>query len=47
MNWVKKSQKEIKERIFSSLKKNVNYQEILKALKARDLADSTRAISPL
>lgn len=27
MNWVKKSQKEIKERIFSSLKKNVNYQE--------------------
>ena len=27
--------------------KNVNYQEILKALKARDLADSTRAISPL
>lgn len=27
MEWVKKSQKEIKERIFSSLKKNVNYQE--------------------
>ncbi|MCI5053588.1 MAG: 3-phosphoshikimate 1-carboxyvinyltransferase [Pelagibacteraceae bacterium] len=27
--------------------KNVNYNEILKALKARDLADSTRAISPL
>ncbi|WP_440694433.1 3-phosphoshikimate 1-carboxyvinyltransferase [Candidatus Pelagibacter sp. HIMB109] len=27
--------------------KNINYQEILKALKARDLADSTRAISPL
>ena len=27
--------------------KNINYHEILKALKARDLADSTRAISPL
>ena len=27
--------------------KNINYQSILKALKARDLADSTRAISPL
>ena len=27
--------------------KNINYQLILKALKARDLADSTRAISPL
>ncbi len=27
MEWVKKSQKEIKDRIFSSLKKNVNYQE--------------------
>ncbi len=27
--------------------KNVNYHEILKALRARDLADTTRAISPL
>ncbi len=27
--------------------KNIKYQAILKALKARDLADSTRAISPL
>ena len=27
--------------------KNISYQSILKALKARDLADSTRAISPL
>ena len=27
MEWVKKNQKEIKEKIFSSLKKNVNYQE--------------------
>ena len=27
MKWVKKSQKEIRERIFTSLKGNVNYQE--------------------